>query len=88
MFIEAEKRYGFDQVLDWMKYGVAGQLEEGHVDQLRDVKMPLAKSGANDPVIYHGTNKPLCRSDHHQTRRDLVGNPAGGHHQRSFLSGQ
>ena len=31
LFIEAEKRYGFDQVLDWMKYGVTAQLEAGHV---------------------------------------------------------
>jgi len=49
LFIEAEKRYGFDQVLDWMKYGVAAQLEVGHVDELRDVKMPSAKSVANNP---------------------------------------
>jgi hypothetical protein len=49
LFIEAEKRYGFDQVMDWMKYGVAEQLEAGHVDQLRDVKMPSAKFVANNP---------------------------------------
>jgi hypothetical protein len=49
LFIEAEKQYGFDQVLDWMKYGVAAQLEAGHVDELRDVKMPSAKSVANNP---------------------------------------
>ena len=59
LFIEAEKRYGFDQVMDWMKYGEAGQLEAGHVDQLRDVKMPLAKPMANSPPIYHGTNRPV-----------------------------
>ena len=49
LFIEAEKQYGFDQVLDWMKYGVAEQLEAGHGDELRDVKMPSAKSVANNP---------------------------------------
>ncbi len=59
LFIEAEKRYGFDQILDWMKYGVAGQLEAGHVDQIRDVKMPSAKSVAANPVVYHGANKPV-----------------------------
>jgi len=58
LFIEAEKRYGFDQVLDWMKYGETGQLEEGHVDALRDVKMPLAKSVAGSPAIYNRTNAP------------------------------
>jgi hypothetical protein len=50
LFIEAEKRYGFDQVLDWMKYGVDAQLEAGHVDELRDVKMPSAKPVANDSI--------------------------------------
>jgi hypothetical protein len=59
LFIEAEKRYGFDQVLDWMKYGVAAKLEEGHVDALRDVKMPSAKSVASSsPAIYSRTNAP------------------------------
>jgi hypothetical protein len=58
LFIEAEKRYGFDQVLDWMKYGETGQLEAGHVDQLRDVKMPSAKSVAGSPAIYSRANTP------------------------------
>jgi hypothetical protein len=58
LFLEAEKRYGFDQVLDWMKYGVAGQLEAGHVEQLRDVKMPSAKSVPRAPVASGPTNKP------------------------------
>jgi hypothetical protein len=63
LFIEAEKRYGFDQVLDWMKYGVTGQLEAGHVDQLRDVKMPPAKFVAGNPAIYkkdNNTNPPAA----------------------------
>jgi hypothetical protein len=62
LFIEAEKRYGFDQVLDWMKYGVAAQLEAGHADQLRDVKMPSSKPVANNPAIYiknNNTNQPM-----------------------------
>ena len=61
LFIEAEKRYGFDQVLDWMKYGETGQLEAGHVDQLRDVKMTSAKPVASTPAIYNNhpnTNQP------------------------------
>lgn len=58
VFIEADKRYGFDQVLDWMKYGVDAQLEEGHVDKLRDVQMPVAKSGAGNSVAFSRTNQP------------------------------
>jgi len=60
LFIEAEKRYGFDQVLDWMKYGDAKQLEAGHVDQLRDVKMASAGPIADHPVVYRGTNRPAA----------------------------
>ena len=56
LFIEAEKRYGFDQVLDWMKYGVAAQWEAGHVDELRNVKMPSAKPVTNNPAIYINNN--------------------------------
>jgi hypothetical protein len=63
VFIEAEKRYGFDQVLDWMKYGELAQLEPGHADQLRDVKMPIVKAVASSPAAYsHSqTNKPDTR---------------------------
>ena len=58
LFIEADKQYGFDQVLDWMKYGVDAQLEEGHVDKLREVKMPTARSSAGHPVEYNRVNQP------------------------------
>ncbi|HTY86646.1 MAG TPA: protein DA1 [Candidatus Acidoferrum sp.] len=58
LFIEADKNYGFDQVLDWMKYGVDAQLEAGHVDKLRDVKMPAAKTGAGSPAINSQPAKP------------------------------
>jgi hypothetical protein len=44
LFIEAERRYGFDQILDWMKYGTTAQLEAGHLDEIRDVKMTAAKT--------------------------------------------
>jgi hypothetical protein len=42
LFIEAEQQYGFDEILDWMQYGVTGRLEEGHLDEVRDVKMPAS----------------------------------------------
>ena len=58
VFIEAEKRYGFDQVLDWMKYGELDQLEPGHVEKLRDVKMPVARPAAAPPSVYRPAAKP------------------------------
>lgn len=56
LFIEAEKRYGFDEILDWMKYGETAQLEDGHLNEVRDVKMPSAKIVAVNPVIYNRLN--------------------------------
>jgi hypothetical protein len=43
LFVEAEQRYGFDQILDWMRYGVTAKLEAGHLDEIRDVKIISAK---------------------------------------------
>jgi hypothetical protein len=56
LFIEAEKRYGFDQILDWMEYGETAQLEEGHLDKVRDVQMPAAKSVSVHPATHNGSN--------------------------------
>jgi Protein DA1 len=61
LFIEAEQRYGFDQILDWMKYGVAEELEPGHLEEIRDVKMPAPKSVTVNPAAYNyfnHTNSP------------------------------
>jgi hypothetical protein len=58
LFIEAEQRYGFDQVLDWMKYGLAPQLEAGHVEGLRDVKLPVERPVAGKAAMLERVNKP------------------------------
>jgi len=57
LFIEAEQRFGFNDVLDWMRYGVASKLEAGHVDEIRDVSMPSTKSVAGSLPVYQGTNQ-------------------------------
>ena len=41
LFIEAEQRYGLNDVLDWMKYGNATQLTAGHLEDIHDVTPPL-----------------------------------------------
>ncbi len=46
LFIAAEQQYGFDEILDWMQYGVTGRLEEGHLDEVRDIKMPASQAVA------------------------------------------
>jgi len=50
LFVEAEQQYGFDAILDWMQYGVTDRLEEGHLDEVRDVKMPMSKAVASAAV--------------------------------------
>ena len=44
-----------------MKYGVAAQLEAGHVDELKYVKMPVPKPVANNPAIYIEQHTPTRR---------------------------
>jgi hypothetical protein len=39
LFVQAEQQYGFDDVLDWMRYGVTSKLEAGRLDEVRDVKI-------------------------------------------------
>ena len=77
LFIEAEQRYGFDEVLDWMKYGVAPQLEAGHVDELRDVRMPPAKISCWQPGRFQRCKvhvRTRARPGHHQTEGIMWGN--------------
>ncbi|MGB8370538.1 MAG: protein DA1 [Verrucomicrobiia bacterium] len=92
LFIEAEKRYGFDQVLDWMKYGEAAQLEAGHVDELRDARMPAAKPVANNPAIYinnNNTNQPATAPATIKLQGVLWGNqPVAIINGRSFFSNE
>jgi hypothetical protein len=52
LFIEANERYGFDQILDWMKYGDTPELESGRLDKVRDVAVPPPVSiAANRPAV-------------------------------------
>lgn len=40
LFIAAEQQYGFEDVLDWMRFGVTSRLTDGHLDEINDVEMP------------------------------------------------
>jgi hypothetical protein len=78
LFIEAEQRYGFDQILDWMKYGVAEELESGHLEEIRDVKMPPTKSVAAGLVVqnnFRSTNAPVAVPAILKLQGILWGNP-------------
>jgi len=55
LFIAAEQRYGFDQILDWMQHGEPSELEEGHLEKIRDVKIPPPASVAARPAAKTNT---------------------------------
>lgn len=55
LFIEAERRYGFDQILDWMQRGDTSELEEGHLGKVRDM-IAVAPAIQTAPVPAH-TNR-------------------------------
>jgi hypothetical protein len=40
LFVAVEQQYGFESILDWMRYGVDSKLQDGHLDEVRDVQMP------------------------------------------------
>jgi len=42
LFIEAENRFGFNQVVDWMQYGVDAGLHKDDVNNVRDIVIPRA----------------------------------------------
>lgn len=58
LFIEAEKHYGFEQVLDWMKYGTTAQLEAGHLEKIREVNMPATEAATVHPVAASNVKNP------------------------------
>ena len=51
LFIEAEKRYGFNDIMDWMQYGETAQLEVGHVDKIRNIVMPAKNPIADSKPV-------------------------------------
>jgi hypothetical protein len=57
LFIAAEQRFGFDQMLDWMRYGESSELEAGHLEKIRDIKMPVPPGRVtNGTALNAGTN--------------------------------
>jgi hypothetical protein len=40
LFIEAEQRFGFNQIVDWMKYGVDAVLHADDLNNIRNIEVP------------------------------------------------
>jgi len=57
LFLAAEERYGFNQILDWMQNGESSLLKKGHLEEIRDVTMPApAAAVAVNPPARRQTN--------------------------------
>jgi hypothetical protein len=52
LFIDAEKRYGFNDIVDWMKYGVEAQLDGDHLGSVRTIQFPRLPRPANRVFLY------------------------------------
>jgi len=59
LFIAAEQRSGFDQILDWMRYGEMPELTAGHGDEIRNIIIPKAVALTAKPSPL-ATNSPLA----------------------------
>jgi hypothetical protein len=64
VFVEAEKRYGLYDVLDWMKYGIEAQLK--NAAQIRDIELP--RSAPRGPI----TNAPVYARERRPAPETLV----------------
>lgn len=59
LFIEADDRYGFNDIVDWMKYGVDAALHGEDLSRVRNVEIPTAKpKKANRPPVYSARSVP------------------------------
>jgi hypothetical protein len=54
LFIEAEQRFGLNEVLDWMKYGVDRILDKNDLSRVRKVEMPGNPSPARELYTLNG----------------------------------
>lgn len=61
LFIAAEQQYGFESILDWMRYGVDPELQDGRLDEVRDLQMPdgsVAGPSAGSSTYARGSLPP------------------------------
>jgi Protein DA1 len=58
LYLEAEQRFGFNDIVDWMKYGVDSRLRADDLGRVRDVEMPIPKiPSRGDAVIYYSNQQ-------------------------------
>jgi DNA-directed RNA polymerase subunit N (RpoN/RPB10) len=59
LFIEAGDRYGFNEIVDWMKYGVDSALHADDLNRVRNTEIPAGKlPKENTPRVYSTRTAP------------------------------
>jgi hypothetical protein len=57
LFIAAEKEYGLNDILDWMRWGVNDRLKAADLGDVRNVEMPRAKSNSLTNTVFYGVTE-------------------------------
>jgi len=65
LFIEAERRFGFNDVMEWMKYGVDAVLHSDDLDNVRNIELPPS-------TTVSPTNLPTYKAETSRNSDDLV----------------
>jgi hypothetical protein len=60
LFIDADERYGFNDIVDWMKYGVDSALHGDDLNRVRNVEIPATKprKPTSSPVYARAPAQP------------------------------
>jgi len=98
LFIEAEKRYGLNDILDWMRSGEATNLIAGQLQEIRNLKTePAAIPTVTPPItmtLDESTNNPVTtipQTERNEIRLDgilWIQKPSAIINGRTFLVGQ
>jgi len=63
LFIDADDRYGFNDIVDWMKYGVDSALHGDDLNRIRNVEIPSARPKKPAPLpVYARAPAPPSNS--------------------------
>ena len=56
LFIAAEKTYGLNDILDWVRWGANGRLKAADLGDVRNVEMPRARQTSVNKTLWYGAS--------------------------------
>jgi hypothetical protein len=84
LFIAAEKEYGLNDVLDWVRWGVNPRLKAADLGDIRNVEMPRSKSTPLTSPAFYGQAAPVAAP----TKLVLKGISASKHGPLAWINDQ